>query len=122
MKAESLLQLAPHERMAIEQYVDLIRDRFPERVVSVALFGSKARGDATAESDIDVMVLVDADDRAFRSDLWRIASDVSLEYNVVLSVRVYAQARWAEAQRIRLPVYRAIAADMVPLTPQHVPV
>jgi len=122
MTIPSLLHLAPRERVAIEEYVSYIRDRFPERILSVALFGSKARGDAHAESDIDLIVLVDVEDRGFRSELWRTASDISLEHNVVLSVRVYAQARWATAQRMRLPFYRAIVADSIPLTPEHIPV
>ena len=58
---------------------------------------------------------------ANHSELWRIASDVSLEYNVVLSARVFAQTRWAETRRIRLPLYRAIVADGIPLTPERIP-
>ena len=32
-----------------------------------------------------------------RDELWQIASDVSLKYNVVISARVFAQSRWARA-------------------------
>jgi len=116
VKTHSLSHLTPNEQAAILEYVTRIRASFPERILTVTLFGSKARGDSDAESDIDLLALVDAEDNEFRSELWRIASDVSLEYNVVLSVRVFAQVRWAETRRIRLPLYRAIAADGVPLT------
>jgi len=119
IKVPPLSHLAPNERAAIAEYLAHIRDCFPGRVLSATLFGSKARGDADAESDIDLLVLVDAEDNAFRSELWRMASDVSLEHNVVLSVRVYAQDHWADAQRIRLPLYRAIAADGISLVPEH---
>jgi predicted nucleotidyltransferase len=116
MKASSLAYLTPNELAAVTDYVASIRDGFPDRILSVVLFGSKARGDGDAESDVDLLVLVDAEDREFRSELWRIASDVSLAHNVVISVRVFAQARWAETRRLRLPLYRAIVADGVPLT------
>jgi len=120
VKAHSLSYLTANDRAAVMEYVARIRNRFPNRVLSVVLFGSKARGDADAESDIDLLVLVDAENNESRSELWCIASDVSLEYNVVLSPRVFGQARWAETRRIRLPLYRAIVADSVPLTPERV--
>ena len=117
----SLSHLTPNEQAAVGDYVAAIREQFPDEVLSAALYGSKARGDAHAESDIDLLVLVDKENREIQSALWRIASDVSLEYNVVLSVRVYAETRWAESRRIGLPLYRGIVADGVPLTPERVP-
>jgi predicted nucleotidyltransferase len=116
-----LPHLTANERAAISEYAEQIRNRYPERVFSVTLFGSKARGDADTESDIDLLVLVDEESNSFRSELWRIASDVSLEHNVVLSVRVYARVRWAESRRMRLPLYRAIVADGIPLPLARVP-
>ena len=121
MKGQPLLHLAPNEQAAVMEYVAGIQERFPDDVLSVTLFGSKARGDASMESDIDLLVLVNEESREIRSELWRIASDVSLEHNVVLSVRVFARSRWAETRRIRLPLYRAIVADGVPLTPESIP-
>ena len=118
----SLSHLEPNDRAAVLEYVTRIYARFPDRVLAVALFGSKARGDDDSESDIDLLVLVDVEDRVFRSELWRIASDVSLDYNVVLSARVFGRDRWAETRRMRLPLYRAVAVDGVPLTANRIPV
>jgi predicted nucleotidyltransferase len=122
MKVDSLPHLTPNDRAAITEYIESICGQFPDRILSVVLFGSKARGDADDESDIDLLVLVDVEDNEFRSELWHIASDVSLDYYVVISPRVISQDRWAETRRIRMPLYRAIEADGVPLTPELVPV
>ena len=121
MNKVTLPHLTSNEQTAIAEFATQIRELFPERILSVTLFGSKARGDSDAESDIDLLVLVNAESKEFRSELWRVASDVSLEHNVVLSVRVYAQARWTEIQRIRLPLYRAVAVDGIPLSSENVP-
>jgi predicted nucleotidyltransferase len=121
MSVTSLDYLTPNEQAAITEYVARIRGHFRNRVLAAMLFGSKARGDADSESDIDLLVLVDVESSEFRSQLWRIASDVSLEYDVVLSPRVFGQERWDETRRIRLPLYRAIVADGVPLTPERGP-
>ena len=110
----------PKERAAIEAYIDDIRASFANHILTVMLFGSKARGDANVESDIDLLVLVDSESNEFRSKLWQIASDISLDYNVVLSPRVVGQARWDEMSHLRLPLYRAIIADGITLVNEPV--
>lgn len=108
--------LTGNERTAIDEYLERVHRQFGEQILSVTLFGSKARGDSDAESDIDLLVLVKQESWELRSALWRIASDVGLMYTLVISVRVFARERWAETRRLRLPLYRAIAADGVPLS------
>jgi predicted nucleotidyltransferase len=121
-KAVSLSLLTPNDRTAVTEYIEHIRGRFSDRILAVILFGSKARGDADDESDIDLLVLVDVEDNDFRSELWDIAFDVSLEYNVVVSPQVFGQEQWDETRRIRMPFYREIKADGIPLTPERVPI
>jgi len=52
----------------LRAFVAGLRRRFGQRLVSVRLFGSYARGEATGDSDVDCLVLLDhvegADDRA----------------------------------------------------------
>lgn len=121
MTADLLLHLQTSDRAAIMEYISRIQKRFPDRILAVTLFGSKARGDADDDSDIDLLVLVDAEDDGLRDELWRIASRVSLDRNVVISPRVFGRTRWAEIRRIRMPLYRAIQADGVPLMSHRVP-
>lgn len=116
MTSQPALQLTRGEQAAVQEYLDRIHEFFPGRILSATLFGSKACGDSDPESDVDLLVVVDAESRQFRSQLWQIASDVSLDHSVVISVRVYAQDRWTETRRLRLPLYRAIAAEGIPLT------
>jgi predicted nucleotidyltransferase len=105
----------PKERAAIEAYIDSIRESFSNRILTVMLFGSKARGDADVESDIDLLILVDSESSELRSKLWQIAFDISLDHTVVISPRVFGQARWDEMSHMRLPLYRAIIADGITL-------
>jgi len=121
MNVPALAHLLPNEQAAIMAYINRIREHFSDRILGVMLFGSKARGDADVESDLDLLVLVDIESPEVRSELWQMASDISLDYNLVLSPRVFGQARWNEMSHMRLPLYRAIMADGVVLTPKPLP-
>lgn len=44
----------------IEEYCTAIKNHFSNRLISLFLFGSVARGEAKPESDIDIMVVADA--------------------------------------------------------------
>ena len=122
MKTRALSPLSDTERAAITAYVQAIRRQYPERIQAVALFGSKARGDDDPESDIDLLVICDSEDRQFRSALWRIASEISLEKSVLISVRIYSQERWQRARQIGLPFTSEIISDSIPLTPESFPI
>ena len=89
MRASELSHLQPHERQAVSEYLKRIEQRFPGQIISLTLFGSKARGDDDDESDIDLLALVDGDEDSLRTELWRIASNIGLEYDLVISVRVF---------------------------------
>jgi len=43
---------------AFPEFVDAFRQRWPEELVGVVLFGSAARGDATEGSDIDLLLVM----------------------------------------------------------------
>jgi predicted nucleotidyltransferase len=72
---------------AVKDFIEDIRELYGEELEGIILYGSRARGDADEESDIDLLVVLkDFDDfwKEFRkiSDL---SSEVSYTYDVVLS-------------------------------------
>jgi len=46
-------------RELARRYTDLLRSHLRERLVSVVLFGSVARGDASPASDIDLLIVAE---------------------------------------------------------------
>jgi predicted nucleotidyltransferase len=86
--------LTRKERQAVDAFVTALRQQYPDRVQEVILFGSKARGEAHPDSDIDILILVDDDNWRFSHAISKLAARISLNYDVLLGPRVIRQARW----------------------------
>jgi predicted nucleotidyltransferase len=113
--------LKAHEQQAVSDFVDRLRQYHPKRVLQTILFGSKARGDSTPESDIDILIIVDDEDWRFSHAISDLAADVSLEYDVLIGPRVIGRERWERMTRRRSGLYRAVAAEGIPLSPVQAP-
>jgi predicted nucleotidyltransferase len=113
--------LQPSERRAVSEFLDLLQRHHPGRALRTALFGSKARGDSTPGSDIDILVIVDQEDWRLSHAISDLAADVSLEYDVLIAPRVIGQERWERMTQLGFSLYRNIVAEGIPLSPVPAP-
>jgi len=76
------------------EFVQRLTARVDERILKVTLCGSRARGDAHEESDLDLFVAVNRDDpeRGVEQAAFGIACDLTLESGILVSVLVADQA------------------------------
>jgi len=115
MSAQALLSAG--EKQALDDFVRALYAQHSPHVLSVTLFGSKARGDAGTDSDLDLLVVLTDKDWRLRRAVRRLAARISLKCDVLLSVRAIGQEQWAELARYRFPLYKAIQAEGIDLTP-----
>lgn len=108
-------QLSQTEREAINAFVHELADRFNERILSVRLFGSRARGDAQSDSDVDIAVIVDEDDSELRKSIRHLATDVLLEQGLYISTRVWSLDHWNKLKNIRTGLFRSLEREGIEL-------
>jgi predicted nucleotidyltransferase len=113
-------QLTAKEHQAIETFLDRLHQRYPGQILQTVLFGSKARGDSGPYSDIDILIIVEEENWPLRGEISTIAARVSLEYDVLIGPRVIGRERWESMKRRCFSLYRNIAVDGIPLTPEPV--
>jgi uncharacterized protein len=78
-------------------------------MVRLDLFGSRARGDQSEESDIDIAVVVRGLDGPLRERILSAVADVELEHLVPLSTVLFSEEDFLELVRRE----RRIAADIL---------
>ncbi len=94
---------------------------FKRRVAAVATvlqfwaFGSRARGDATAGSDLDVFLVVDRIDVDLRERISEVAWEVGFENDVVLSTFVVTVQQLERGPMGVSPIVRQIEKEGVRL-------
>ena len=88
MKSE-LGCLNKREEVVINSFVKELKEKLGDEIVSIRLFGSKARGDFYQESDIDIFILVKEKTSYIRSKLAEITTNYDIEYGLPLSPVLY---------------------------------
>jgi len=92
--------LSRHETAALTEFAARIRAALGSTLRELRLFGSKARGDSGADSDLDVLIVVEGE-RVRAEDL---AVDIAFDINVANDL--YISPRVVTAESLADPVWR----------------
>ena len=107
--------LQENEISAIEATRERLLNRFGKRLKHLILFGSKARGEATAGSDLDLLVVIEnlENPREARRQIIHDTCSIDLEHNVLLSPKAVDADYFRDATAV--PFYIRVKADGVRL-------
>ena len=84
-------------------------------ILQFRVFGSRARGDATVGSDLDIFLVVDDIDAALREKISEVAWEVGFENDVVLSTFVVTVEQLEHGPLGVSPIVRQIEREGVRL-------
>ena len=101
------------EREWLDGFRDAVSSRFPAIIEDIIVFGSKARGTASADSDLDVLVLLREGDRSLKSEIRRLGHRLAVTSDAVPSIMIYTRAEWLERRDCGSPLFQAVSRDGV---------
>lgn len=116
MKAQDprLKHLRPAERRAVTRFYRELERALPGRVQRLILYGSKARGDAHPESDVDLLVVVDSRTQEVEETILDLTAR-PWEEGVYLEVLEMTPADLAAQCALGTPFIRNVAEEGIPL-------
>ncbi|WP_071192031.1 nucleotidyltransferase domain-containing protein [Trichormus sp. NMC-1] len=79
------------ERKIVSEFRSQLEAIIP--ILDLRLFGSRARGDSTEESDLNVFIKVAELDRYYREKISNLAWEVGFKYDLVISTFVVTEAQ-----------------------------
>ena len=100
--------------MVFDKLVSGLRLIYGENLYSVVLYGSVARGTDTADSDIDIAVIVLSENAEMHEAMIDLNVDLELEYGKVLSLITIEQDEYNKWNNIS-PFYKNVKNEGVVL-------
>ncbi len=105
--------LTIEDRQAIQRLMKRVQSVLGEPDAFAVAFGSKARGQATAHSDLDLLIVLSRDDFRIRRMVFDLAYEVYLETDVMIAPLVLSREALDALKRSGRRLAREIERDGV---------
>jgi predicted nucleotidyltransferase len=109
----TLTYLEPNELQALNDLKQSINHDF--QLVDFRLYGSKARGTADTDSDIDIMIELEELTPSFYDKVFDAVFDINLQYGVFISAVLFGRKELEDGPMSASPLFKAIERDGVRL-------
>ena len=108
-----MLQLTAEEQAWLDVYREALKKKHPGTIQEMLIYGSKARGQAHAESDVDVILIVKNEVGPRKRELRRIGYLLAAKTDVLPSILAYTQEEWESRKRSGSSFRKAVERDAV---------
>jgi uncharacterized protein len=115
LRYDGRVHVTPVESAVLGEFCAKVRSRFGDRVRLIALYGSKARGDAHDASDVDVCVVIDDLTWPERREVNFMAGELLDEREVLLSPLAMSTEHMNLLRARELLIAAEIDTDGIPL-------
>jgi uncharacterized protein len=108
-----MLRLSKNEQSALHRLNKELEANFG--LVDFRIFGSKARGDAVEDSDIDVMIELEDYTPAIESKLDDMIFSINLEHDTFISATIFDREELESGPLSESPIYKVIEREGIRL-------
>jgi len=103
----------PVEKKIVDRFASLVKEKL--RVHRIELFGSRARGDADPDSDMDVLVIVNEISPELEDYVSECAWEAGFKHGIVIVPVVFTRDEWENGPERYSLLAEAIKAEGVRL-------
>jgi predicted nucleotidyltransferase len=102
-------------RKPVAEFVRRVLENYKDKIDSIILFGSVARGEAREDSDVDILVVVKERDINDMKEIYGIAFEVTMEHSQAISLKIYAINEVVHRIEIAAPFIKEVLKEGVPV-------
>jgi predicted nucleotidyltransferase len=103
--------LTEKDQLALKKFKEAVTKALGNELVELTLFGSKARGDAREDSDIDVLVITNSGNWRLRDVVYGIVTDILLDDDVIVSPKVIGKEDYRRLYEKGYPFIKNVIKD-----------
>ena len=111
MNTADTRQLTTQDAQIFAQFADSVRQQFPD--ARIWAFGSRVKGTATPESDLDVCVVVRAKDDVIKRRIRDVSWQVGFDHDLLISTIIYSDEEFERGPCSFSPIVKTILREGV---------
>jgi hypothetical protein len=112
-EAMAMPRLNTEDQAWLDSYRAAIAARFGPLVTSIIVLDPRQEEMQTADSDLDLLLLIEEDDWRLKSELADVAYELAIGTDIVPSVKIYTRAEWEQLRESESPFREAVTREGV---------
>ncbi len=114
-REDNCFALTQYEQQIAAKFIHQLLQLFEDRLRLAILFGSRARGEAESESDMDILLVFNEVSLETQKAIRFLAADYGLEHGIDISTRVWSLEHWQKLGELQTLLYQNIQRDGIDL-------
>ncbi len=109
------IHLDSTENKAVKEFISELKSILKNELLTAVLFGSKVRGTANEESDIDILIVLKTKNTTILNQIVNVLVDIQLKYDANISPLIYSEYEFDKNIEMSSHFIKSIEKEGIPL-------